>query len=784
MNMPVQPGHALWSIVEEETRMLARVQGHLASLGADDGGNGDYDHQLLDLRDQLAEARLEDVPALIDQMMQAAAIRSQRGQSRTLPVEPRTPYFAHLKLQEAGKTRDVFVGKRSYVDAKSGISIVDWRNAPVSRIYYRYEEGDTYEEEFGQKMREGTVVARRTLSIQEGRLSRIRSAEYVLLCNPRGEWFSMDRGDMPELHGGAGAALRPQRQAEQPSFKKRQVERTLGVGDDSTLREDKRLPEIAALIDKPQFDLITRPEAGVVVLQGGAGSGKTTVALHRVAFLHFQDPQRFQPRNMRVLVSQPQLVSYIGRVLPSLDVGSTPVLTMDNFLSQLGKQLFPTLRKRTVEDVPDAVSRLKKHPCMLNVLQTVAEIRVSNVHDDLVEMTRGLPGGEQAATRWDAGGRSMHARTTALFRWLNGGGASQPVQDRLSPYVKELQEELRDPLPLLQDSLSDSALITDVIEEKAPGQFSRENVEALVKWVARQSQEPEDDSLIDEDARTPVDGAGQDASDPVDKLDEHDIPLLIRLHQLLHGALVPPGRSALEFDHVAVDEAQDLSAIQLQILADATRNQSITLAGDTAQRLVFDNAFDSWTGLLAHLNIPALSVNTLKVAYRSTKEVTEVARAILGPLADPDPPVAPRSGAPVQAFRFHEMGEEVAFLAEQLRALMARERSANLVLLTRYAGQADAFYDGLSKSEVPSLRRVAHQDFTFTPGIDVTDITQVKGLEYDYVVLAGADVGSYPETMESRHMLHIGATRAAHQLWFTTSRAPSPMIPSALWEEP
>ena len=64
-------------------------------------------------------------------------------------------------------------------------------------------------------------------------------------------------------------------------------------------RADKALPEIAALIDKEQFELITQPASGIVVIQGGAGSGKTTVALHRIAYLNFQDGRRFKPQQRR-----------------------------------------------------------------------------------------------------------------------------------------------------------------------------------------------------------------------------------------------------------------------------------------------------------------------------------------------------------------------------------------------------------------------------------------------------------------------------------------------------
>jgi DNA helicase-2/ATP-dependent DNA helicase PcrA len=99
-------------------------------------------------------------------------------------------------------------------------------------------------------------------------------------------------------------------------------------------------------------------------------------------------------------------------------------------------------------------------------------------------------------------------------------------------------------------------------------------------------------------------------------------------------------------------------------------------------------------------------------------------------------------------------------------------------VLARYPEQADAYYAGLQRAEVPRLRRVRRDDFAFQPGIDVTEVSQVKGLEFDYVVMVDVNAASYPDNRESRHLLHIGATRAAHQLWLVPAGDASPLIPA------
>jgi DNA helicase-2/ATP-dependent DNA helicase PcrA len=158
----------------------------------------------------------------------------------------------------------------------------------------------------------------------------------------------------------------------------------------------------------------------------------------------------------------------------------------------------------------------------------------------------------------------------------------------------------------------------------------------------------------------------------------------------------------------------------------------------------------------------------------------ELSRHVLGPLHSPEDQLIAREGAPVGFYQFGDTGEAVAFLAEALRSLMQREPTASCALVTRYPQQADVYYDALRIAEVPKLRRVGRQDFSFTPGIDVTDVRQVKGLEFDYVVILDPTIQNYPEVVESRHLLHIAATRAAHQLWLVCSGPASKLIPEEL----
>jgi DNA helicase-2/ATP-dependent DNA helicase PcrA len=317
------------------------------------------------------------------------------------------------------------------------------------------------------------------------------------------------------------------------------------------------------------------------------------------------------------------------------------------------------------------------------------------------------------------------------------------------------------------EALTDADLLRRHLCGPSPRPLPSRDVEALVDWCVRQQR------AIDE---------AEDLDESEAWLDVEDDALLLRLYQLLRGPLRSSSNKPLLYEHLMVDEAQDLSPLELAVLlGTASRRASITFAGDAAQRLDLDSGFGSWTELFAELELDPLTVSPLAIGYRSTAEIMDFARAVLGPLADPETTyLSTRSGAPVELLRFSHDGEAVAVLAEALRELAAREPLASVALVARHPERADVYFEGLRRSEIPRLRRVADQDFCFKPGVEVTDVRQVKGLEFDYVVLLDADAASYPATDAARHLLHIGATRAAHQLWLVATATPSPLLPGPL----
>ncbi len=253
-----------------------------------------YDEALIALRDEIGEARLEDVPQLVAQMERLQQVSLTRADMQTILVDPTSPYFGHLRLREQVRgrglvERDVLIGRATFVDPSNRINIVDWRHAPISQLFYRYGEGSDYEERFDDRALEGEILVRRTVTIEGGVLVRVASPQGIWTRRPGANTQEAaasvwDRHEVAtyELAGGEQTSTSPTRE-----WRARGV---LGAAPPGVQALNRHLPEIAALIDSRQFDLVTARDAGVVVIQGGAGSGKTTVGLHRLAYLAFTFP--------------------------------------------------------------------------------------------------------------------------------------------------------------------------------------------------------------------------------------------------------------------------------------------------------------------------------------------------------------------------------------------------------------------------------------------------------------------------------------------------------------
>ena len=411
--------------------------------------------------------------------------------------------------------------------------------------------------------------------------------------------------------------------------------------------------------------------------------------------------------------------------------------------------------------------RAKSHGAMLRILVERQTQLARFCDETLTRELASKPGAEAALVKWAGTPGPIDERLTALAHWVREAALDPATRNAIESAGRQLRSRTRDVVGEWAALLTDRGALGAGFARHAPGLFSEGQLDDIHRWCVERDR-----------LRTTR------ASDEDEQyaLDPEDDALLLRIYQLQRGRFpAAKGGAPLAYEHLMVDEVQDFSPVELAVLLETTTTQrSVTMAGDTAQAIAPEHGFTNWSALLDDLGIPHEKVEPLRVSYRSTREIVDAAEHVLGPLGGDVRPVAPRAGAPVEAFGFASAGEASEFLSHALKELIRNEPTASVALVARHPEQARLYYEVLSQAEVPRLRLVADQDFSFTAGIDVTDVRQTKGLEFDIVILLDVNESSYPASDDARRLLHVAMTRAAHQLWISYTGVPSPLLSDSL----
>ena len=730
--------------------------------------------QLLDLREELACANEDDIPQLSEHMSRLMSLINSEENQNLNNLEIENPYFARLVTQEETRRRDFYIGTGIFSNTKSSVQVVNWKESPIAMLYFRYEEGDEYEEEIGENTIEGEIITKRLLQISLGELVAIRQGRLHFYKDKELGWRKEESKKI-NLSGGSGTASRPERI----------ITGKLGVGAKGDQRGQRFLPEITSLIDPKQFDLITAPSSGVVAIQGTAGSGKTTVALHRVAWLYHQDKKRFAPDKMLILVFNRALATYISKLLPSLGVPGVNIDFFEHWAREKRLKAFGNLLPKAVaHNTPAAAIRLKKHPTLMHELEKYID-GYSNDFNKALKTIWGsssdsLPSYDKVAampflTRF----KGLHDWVTNTHPFL---GSRFTGSKEFRAQIEALCQRTIDPtqnirhlvLEIWEEFFSDFDLIRRVFEKAE--EMTPARLDEALRWIKAQYAARQD--WMETKSKPKKDE--NDTSEVASALDAEDEPLLLFAYHKMVGDI--PGQTK-QFSHIFIDEAQDYAAIEMRVMLTVAKQPlSITFAGDVNQQMIRYNAFKDWDYLFKLVGLPGQKVSPLKVSYRSTYEIMEFAFKVLGDLR-PDKSVnATRSGPGVELFSFRHKGEQARFLTQTLKDIMFEEPNASVALITLDEKQAKTLYETLEPMEIPRLRLVEEENFQFTPGIDITEVTQVKGLEFDYVIVMDADNINYPANSYHRYLLHIAATRAAHQLWILNYRLNSPLLPEDIIE--
>ena len=363
--------------------------------------------------------------------------------------------------------------------------------------------------------------------------------------------------------------------------------------------------DIVATIQADQYRLITREPDRPLVIQGGPGTGKTAVGLHRASWLIYTERER--NARSRVLVVGPNrtFMEYVSHVLPALGEGSVEQLAV----AELVAGAVPTLRESR------EVARLKADPRMADVVARAVELRLAGAPEELNLKLEGefIRVRARDVERLVAETRERHGTTAAARERFR----MSLVRSFYSEYARVLQGGAFRDGEEVEKALRRSGYLNRVVERAWPAVVPEKLVRSLYSTPSALAEAAEGVLSDDEQRLLRRRGAGWS---------DGDIPLLDEAHAL---AGTPPRT----YDHVIVDEAQDLTPMQLRMIARRARGGALTILGDVAQG-TGAVTYESWDEILPHLPRGGeAEVEELRHAYRVPREIMELSLPLLDVIA-------------------------------------------------------------------------------------------------------------------------------------------------------
>lgn len=497
---------------------------------------------------------------------------------------------------------------------------------------------------------------------------------------------------------------------------------------------DGAMREVVATIQAEQYRIIRADRDRVLVVQGGPGTGKTVVGLHRAAWLVFNDAEL---RREGVLVVAPTIafLSFISGVLPSLDAG-------DILQADLGSIYVGEAQIRG-EDEPET-ARVKGSAEMAAVLRRALRARTGWDGGDL-ELSLGsdrfrIPGSEIASAVEDVRRRSLtHSEARETLR--------QALSALAFRHYTERQRDTNRPIVANESTIRRLSAFSNALDRIWPSFTPEDLLRSLYgtqSWLVDASE-----GVLTADDRARLYRPAQQ-SITEEPWTPDDLFCLDELSGLLSG-------DSRKYGHVVVDEAQDLSPMQARALARRCPSGSFTVLGDLAQCTGLWIR-DSWDELARHLGDTPLQVDTLSIGYRVPDPVLTLASRQL-PLIAPGL-VASRSIRPGR-------GEPTATMAavdDLVADAIALCQAALVEDLTTALVVPDPWYDDIwARCNAADLKVGDGRSGDFALALTLVPVSLVKGLEFDAVVLVSPDeiVRSGPQ---GRRLLYVAMTRCTQEL--------------------
>lgn len=594
------------------------------------------------------------------------------------------PYFGRidfLEKKENSKVMPIYIGIHTFYDPESRATLIhDWR-APVSSMFYDHELGEAgYRSPSGEI--KGVISLKRQYRIRGGKM------EFM-------------------------------------------IESALTVHDDILQKElssnaDDKMKNIVATIQREQNRIIRNEDIRTLIIQGVAGSGKTSIALHRIAYLLYTFRDSISSKDILIISPNKVFSDYISNVLPELGEETVPETSMEQILSGVleHKYKYQTYFGLVNELLEKPSSSLINRIAYKASFGFISELDKFILH---IENTY------------------FKAADVKLTKYI-----TIPAPFIEEQYLRFNRYPIRRRFDAMADYMLDMLKIQYAFTVTTAGRN-------LLKKEIRLMFAGNNDIQVYKDFFKWTNNPGMFKMRKGHTLEYSDLAPLAYLHLALEGN----GNQPFRVKHLLIDEMQDYSPIQYKVIQKLFPCRK-TVLGDAGQSV---NPYGSSTAETIQKSLTASEIMKLCKSYRSTFEITDFAQKI-HPNAELEP--VARHGEKPQILQFGSAVEELSGIMG-LISTYRKSGYKSLGIICKTEQQAREMADML-KSYANDISFLSSQSSAFVQGIVIISAHMAKGLEFDEVIIPQTDERNYRSEID-KSMLYVAVTRAMHRLTLTFHEA-------------
>ena len=620
------------------------------------------------------------------------------------------PYFGRIVFHDEAlnKEESLYIGRGGIAKDTTHQMVTDWR-APVANAYYENGLGKcSYPVPDGQQM-EIELLLKRTYEIEDAKLIDYYDSEVVANDELLTRYLAKNKKAV--------------------------------------------LGEIIATIQQEQNEIIRKSPYHSMIVQGVAGSGKTTVAMHRISYILYNYEERFQPEDFYIVGSNRILLDYITGVLPDLDVYGIRQMTMEQlFVRLLYEDWNETYRICPVRDagkdgaVRGTLAWFEKLQKFCSRVEW-NKIPRTTVLFNRKQFVEGLRDGRVGVFD-ESGGKNDPKDMVVL---MTGEAIERYIRQNPSVSAQSkvlmLQERL---MGKVEDEFLGKGISYTLEEKKAIRRSMRKRFGAR-QWK-KSVYEMYHDFLTEQKQQ------GVCVEEPQEELDVYDLAALAYLYRRMRETEV-----ISEAHHIVVDEAQDFGVMVYAVLKECVRSCTYTVMGDVSQNIRMDYGISDWEGV-KNILLTGERDNfcVLRKSYRNTVEIANFASDILAhgefPGYGAEPVIRHGEAVGIRQTAGRDLYREAAKICKGWQT----DGFDTIAVICRDQKQAQETAELLQK-ELPVMPWDPEKA-SFEKGIMVFPVEYTKGLEFDAVLLLSPDRESYPTDDGHAKLLYVAATRALHRL--------------------